>query len=152
MTVYRITSTQYSDDISGAGSKLAGGRWNSPGIAVLYAAQHISLAVLEMLVHVQFKEFSIALDLLHIELPDNATVYELNAKKLKKGWEEDIDYSSFMGDNFIRNNQHLVMRVPSAVIDEEFNYVINPSHADFKKVKIVSKQAFRTDSRLFSIK
>jgi RES domain-containing protein len=151
MIVYRICNTAYDNDISGTGAKLYGGRWNSKGIAMLYTAQHVSLAVLEMLVNNQFKDFSIPLSLLTISIPDNIHANEIKLTKLKNNWNEDISYSKFMGNEFVKSMTNLYLQVPSAVIQEEYNLLINPLHKDFKKVKIIETKAFRTDKRLFSI-
>jgi len=128
-----------------------GGRWNSKGIPLLYTSEHISLAVLEMLVNTQFKDYSISLDLLMIQIPVTASLSEINIKKIKKDWIEDFGYTAFMGDEFIKDKQSLLLKVPSAVITEEHNYLINPLHADFKKIKILETRSFKTDERLFSL-
>ncbi|HSN59874.1 MAG TPA: RES family NAD+ phosphorylase [Ferruginibacter sp.] len=151
MIVYRISNTLYSNDLSGTGAKLMGGRWNSKGIPILYTSEHISLALLEMLVNTQFKDFIIPLDLLNIQVPETASLTEINLNKLKKGWVGDFGYTAFMGDEFIKNKQSLLLKVPSAVIHEEYNYLINPLHADFKKIKITDTRSFKTDERLFTI-
>lgn len=151
MIVYRISNTLYSNDLSGTGAKLMGGRWNSKGIPILYTSEHISLALLEMLVNTEFKDFIIPLDLLNIQVPETASLTEINLNKLKKGWIADFGYTAFIGDEFIKNKQSLVLKVPSAVVHEEFNYLINPLHADFKKIKITDTRSFKTDERLFTI-
>jgi RES domain-containing protein len=151
MTVYRITNSIYSNDISGTGAKLMGSRWNSKGISMLYTTEHISLAVLEMLVHTHFKDYAIELDLLTIQIPSSVLPAEINVKKLKNNWVNDLAYTRFIGDEFIKNKQSLVLKVPSAVIHEEFNCLVNPLQADFKKIKITNIRAFKTDERLFSI-
>jgi len=151
MIVYRISNALYSNDLSGTGAKLNGGRWNSKGIPILYTSEHISLALLEMLVNTQFKDFIIALDLLDIQVPESASLSEISLSKLKKGWVADFGYTAFIGDEFIKNKQSLLLKVPSAVIHEEYNYLINPLHADFKKIKIIETRSFKTDERLFTI-
>ena len=151
MIIYRITNSLYSDDLSGTGAKLFGGRWNSKGTPMLYCAGHISLAVLELLVHSSFKHFTINLDLISIQLPANIEPAEISIKKVKPKWETDQGYTQFIGDEFIRNKQNLLLKVPSAIIQEENNFIINPLHADFKKVKIVETRSFKPDERLFSI-
>ena len=152
MIVYRISNALYSDDISGIGAKLYGARWNTKGTPMLYCSGHISLAILELLVHSQFKNFSIDLDLIIIQLPVNVAAAEISAKKIKANWEKDAGYTQFIGDEFIRNKQDLILKVPSAVIQEESNFLVNPLHPDFKKVKILDTRSFKTDERLFSIK
>jgi RES domain-containing protein len=151
MIVHRICNSLYSDDLSGNGSKLFGGRWNSKGIPMLYVSEHISLAVLEMLVNNQFKDFSIELSLLRISIPDSIEIKEIKLSKLKPKWNEDFSYSKFMGNEFIKSMNNLVLKVPSAVIGEEHNFLINPLHPDFKKIKITEVKQFSTDERLFTI-
>jgi RES domain-containing protein len=151
MIVYRISNAAYSDDISGTGAKLNGARWNSKGIPMLYTSAHISLAVLEMLVNTQFKDYAIELDLIYIRIPDDFIPTEIKLAKIKAGWKEDHDYTKFMGDEFIGQNNSLILQVPSAVIQEEYNYLINPIHPDFKKIKIQKTKSFWPDQRLFSI-
>ncbi len=151
MIVYRIANTAYSNDISGTGAKLLGGRWNSRGVPILYTSGHISLALLEMLVNTQFKDYAIPLDLLSIQFPDSIDLAEVSSKKLKKDWIKDFEYTRFIGDEFLKDRQRLVLKIPSAVIPEEHNFLLNPQHPEFKKVKILETRSFRTDVRLFSI-
>lgn len=151
MIVYRISNSLYSSDLSGTGAKLNGARWNSKGIPMLYTTQFISLALLEMLVHTNFKDYAIDLDLVHIHFPDNIDIKEITLPKLKNNWIDDDDYSRFIGDEFIRSKQSLILKVPSAVVLEENNFLINPLHAEFKKIKISKTKSFRPDKRLFSI-
>ena len=151
MTVFRICNPHYSEDISGTGTKLYGGRWNSKGIAMLYASEHISLSVLEMLVQNRFTDFATDLNLIHLAFADTLSVKEVKNSKLKTDWINDFDYTRFMGDQFIKTGTHAILKVPSAVIKEEHNFIINPSHSDFKKIKITKTVSFSTDKRLFSI-
>ena len=151
MTVHRICGEAHNNDISGTGSKLFGGRWNSKGIPMLYVSENISLSVLEMLVHNNFKDFSIPLSILKILLPETILINDIKISKLKPDWQDDISYTKFIGNEFIKSNINLVLKVPSAVINEENNLLINPLHKDFKKVKITEVKTFRTDKRFFSI-
>lgn len=150
MIVYRISNTQFSDDLSGTGAKLNGARWNSKGIPALYTAQYISLALLEMLVQVHFKDYAVELDLVHIHIPDNAHIQEITITKLKKNWIEDYEYTRFIGDEFIKSKEQLLLKVPSSVVNEENNYLINPLHPDFKRLKIAKKISFHPDKRFFN--
>lgn len=151
MIVYRICNPLYSDDLTGFGAKLFGGRWNSKGIAMLYVSEYISLAVVEMLVHNQFQDFKIELSLLHISFPETFEVKEIKLSKMKPDWKEDFGYTQFMGDQFIQSSSHAILKIPSAIITQEHNYIINPLHTDFKKIKIVETSTLHTDKRLFSI-
>lgn len=148
MIIYRLATERYADDISGTGAKLMGGRWNTPGIPVLYTAENISLAVLEIVVNADRRFIPPAYQLLKLSLPDAVEVSAISKEKLKQGWKDDFEYSQWIGSEFLRQNKHLAIKVPSAVVDEEHNYLFNPNHSDFKKLKIVSKSHFKFDHRL----
>ena len=152
MIVYRITNSLFKDDISGTGAKIKGARWNTPGSSMLYTAQSISLSVLELLVHIGFKDIQNFYHLLAISIPDDTALSEINIVKLKKDWLEDEDYTAFMGTEFLKNNENLILKVPSAIITEEYNFLINPYHPDFKKVKIKKSNPFIFDQRLYTFK
>ncbi len=149
MTVYRISNSLYSNDLTGTGAKNNGARWNSKGIPMLYTGERISLTLLEMLVHTQFKDFAIPLDLVSIQVPETPALREISLSKLKKNWTDDEGYTRFIGDEFIQSKKNLLLKVPSAVVPEEYNYLVNPYHPDFKKIKIQKTTSFRPDKRLF---
>lgn len=150
MIAYRISNLLHKEDLSGTGAKLFGSRWNSVGVPMLYLASSISLAWLEMLVHLQPHDKSTDFALLHIDIPD--TVPQLRLGQLKPYWPEDVDYTQFIGDEFVRSQQNLLMQVPSAIVPEEANCLVNTEHPDFKKIKIITTKIFQFDERLFSIK
>ena len=152
MIVYRITNSLFKDDISGLGAKIKGARWNMPGSCMLYTAQNISLSVLELLVHIGLQDIQNFYHLLALSIPDDAPVSEINIIKLKKDWLEDEDYTAFMGTQFLKNNEKLILKVPSAIITEEYNFLINPYHTDFKKIKIKKSNPFIFDQRLYTFK
>jgi RES domain-containing protein len=149
MTAYRICNLTYRDDISGSGAKLYGSRWNSIGTPMLYLASSVSLAWLEMLVHLQLQDKSTDFSLLYVNIPPGTEIQELQVGKLKQNWQLDAGYTQFIGDAFIRSKQKLILKIPSAVVEEETNYLINPLHPDFKKIEIVKTKIFQFDHRLF---
>jgi len=151
MITYRICNAEFSNDISGTGARLNGSRWNSKGIPLLYTAQYISLAVLEMLVNTNFKDYNIALDLMYINIPAQLPMASIEPKNLKQNWKDDIEYTRFIGDEFIKQKESIILRVPSAVITEEYNYLANPQHPDFKKIRISKTKSFWPDERLFTL-
>jgi RES domain-containing protein len=151
MIVYRISNAAYNNDISGTGAKLMGARWNSKGIPLLYTSQFISLSVLEMLVNTNFKDYAVALDLMYIKFPENQPISVIESSGLKNNWNDDFDYTRYIGDEFINQKKSLILKVPSAVIQEEHNYLANPLHPDFKKIKIIQTKSFWPDERLFKI-
>ncbi len=150
MIIYRIASTNYIQDLTGTGAKLFGSRWNSVGIPMLYTGEHISLCLLEALVHVKHKQFLMQVSIIDIEVPAMDDMNEIKIAKLKKTWREDDTYTKFIGDEFVGSNNALLMKVPSAVVEEEHNFLINPLHADFKKIKIINNRIFKADKRLYS--
>jgi len=149
MTIYRLTTSTYKDDLTGTGARLYGGRWNSPGIPALYTAENISLAVLEILVRADRYTLPQSYVLLKINVPDNAASITIAENKLKKSWENDPALTQWMGDEILKANEVLLLKVPSAVVPEENNYIINTRHKDFKKIKISNSSGFDFDKRLF---
>ncbi|MEE6186784.1 hypothetical protein PIECOFPK_01628 [Mycovorax composti] len=150
MNIYRIAREEYAEDISGYGAFLYGGRWNGKGQYALYCTEHISLAVLEIVVNYNrtLTPMRPKYHLIEIQIPEN-TITEIDHKVLKKDWTQDLDYTQYIGDQFLLSQAALALKVPSAVIPEEHNYLINPQHKDFKKLKIVTNKAYGLDERLF---
>jgi RES domain-containing protein len=145
--VYRFSRPQF-DALSGEGARLFGGRWNTKGKSVVYTSLNISLSLLELLIHsVSYEEIR-ANNLAVIELPDDA-VSEITLVQLKSNWQSDEDYSRYIGDEFLSSQSSLLLKVPSVIIPEEKNILINPKHKDFKKIKIRSAKHFKFDVRLF---
>jgi RES domain-containing protein len=151
MMVYRFSGEQYKDDISGNGAGLFGGRWNSKGNPVLYTSKHISLAVLELLVH--NKNYTSFKDpwLVSIFIPDPILPVVIVAEKLITGWNSKPEYTQWTGDLFLHETGSLMLSVPSSIIPQENNVLINPKHADFKKVRIVDAVLFELDKRLLHL-
>lgn len=149
MIIYRLAVDAFKNDLSGNGAKLFGGRWNSTGISALYTAQHISLAILEILVNMNKNFIPINYHLIKIEIPNDIKGFIVSKEKLKKNWKEDFEYTQFIGSEFFKQNKALYLQVPSAIVDEEFNFVFNPLHPDYKKIKIKAVSKFKFDNRLF---
>ncbi len=150
MIVYRITHSRYRQDLSGEGAALFGARWNSKGTRLLYTSEHISLCALEMLVHVGLPFMGRHFHLLQLHIPDDEACAEIKLAKLKSQWQADISYTAFMGDQFAAGKQALILKVPSAVISDENNYLINPLHPAFRKLRIAHSAEFIFDKRLTS--
>jgi len=148
MIVYRITNETYKNDISGDGASLFGSRWNSKGFRLLYTSQFISLSILESLVHLKKQYIPPTQFLLHIEIPDRNEITEISVARLKKNWHQQFDYTQEIGNQFIKSNQILILKVPSSIVSQENNFLLNPLHTDFKKVKIISSELLELDKRL----
>ncbi|MEO7263489.1 MAG: RES family NAD+ phosphorylase [Ferruginibacter sp.] len=149
MIVYRLASSAYKDDLTGTGAKLYGGRWNSIGFPALYCTQNLSLAVLEILVRTGINILPPEYSVIKLDIPEKVTVQKILNSKLKPGWKTDIESTQWMGTEFLRNAKNAVLEIPSAIVDVEFNFLINPIHTDFKKIKLISAEKFEFDKRLF---
>ena len=151
MIVYRIARKKYARDISGLGAKKVGGRWNFPGMALLYTSGSISLAMLEVAVHLPLEKIPSGFYLIKIKVPDSHLIVKPDMNKLPLNWALSVHapYSQKLGDDFVNDGKYLVLKVPSAVVPDEFNYLINPEHEDFGKVKILEVKELNFDKRLF---
>jgi len=136
MILHRFAHRKYAHDISGTGSKLKGGRWNSVGLAVVYSSERISLSLLEVLANANTLEELQMLQLTEIEVPDNVPLHEIRLSQLKKEWWKDFEYSQWLGSEILKENKALIIKCPSAIIESENNYLINPLHSSFKKINI----------------
>ncbi len=149
MILYRFSPRIFSRDLSGEGARRFGGRWNSKGIPVVYTSSTISLSLLELLIHNSSYDEINTNHLTIIQVPDQ--VVAIDNAQLKKEWIQDEAYTRFIGDEFLRTRSSLLLKVPSAIITEESNILLNPKHRDFKKVQIQSAKVFHFDSRLFKM-
>jgi len=157
MRVWRICRERHAETaFSGEGSRLTSGRWNSEGVAVAYASEHLSLAALELFIHVDREDEPQDLVAIEAELPiEPKTVLKQQSEILKRlglDWRFDLPTTRGMGDKWFSARDSLVMLVPSVVIDVEWNILINPEHPDFSKLSIVQKRPFRFDERMFKRK
>lgn len=153
MHLFRIAKTSYIRDLSGTGAKRYGGRWNHKGVAMLYASQHRSLAILEFLVHASMQALPTDLSFLTLEVPDSSKTPEVDLSDLPSNWR---DYPApfrlaELGSEWIASGNSLLLKVPSVVVPEEWNILINPIHPDFEAMTINSISSFSLDSR-FSVK
>lgn len=152
MRVYRIERKKYlNDTLRGIGASLSNGsRWNSYGTFLVYTAESRALAMLEVSVHLDLSE-DLPTDRLFVEIdiPDDVAISELSEKDLPKDWDEKPPNkrTQFVGDAFVRNQKTAVLKVPSSIVHEEFNFLINPLHSDAKKIKIMAAKPFLFDKR-----
>jgi RES domain-containing protein len=148
LACWRIVQERFSSEaFTGEGARLYGGRWNSPGRAVVYAAGSRALTVLEMLVHLDGPQLLDRYVIYEVEVPESL-VAEVTA--LPRDWRDDpVPRSTqLMGDEWLRSASSAVLRVPSVLIPEEHNYLLNPRHPEFAKIRISGPEKFVFDSRL----
>lgn len=150
MLAWRIAKQAYALDRLGTGARLTGGRWNSPGVAALYAGMTPEIAAMEKLVHTSD---ILPQDLLlsAIELPNDEQLYLRPAvADLPAGWDAlpSSTAAISIGDEFLLAAIHLGLIVPSAIMPEASNVVLNPAHPAFASVTISIVRPFEFDSRL----
>ncbi len=155
MLIYRISKSEFANDLSGTGAGLYGGRWNPKGFNMVYGAESISLASLEYLAHNFHLISTMEITLSIIAVPDDSTIMELKQTDLPENWNTKI--SSFhttqeMGVRFLQQSKSYLLKVPSAIIPLEFNLLLNPSHELHSKTKIIDQiTPFKLDARLLGI-
>ena len=151
MNVYRISQTKYAHDRKGSG---VDGRWNSQGQYIIYTGGSLALSCLEKLVHTPGTSlYSGDFSVVTLYIPDTLPIFELSIAKLTRlnaDWHKVINYpmTQLLGDTWLRKMETAVLKVPSAIIDMEFNYLLNPAHPDFEKIKISNVSKFTFDPRL----
>ncbi|MDO3641650.1 MAG: RES family NAD+ phosphorylase [Mucilaginibacter sp.] len=149
MILYRIARCQYVNDLSGTGARLYGGRWSSIGKPVVYLASSSSLAVLEVLVHLQPLLIPDGYCRMEMKVPDDK-ILSVKTDELPDNWRDISPPQTLtrFGDRFIKEGKYLLLKVPSSIVPSEYNYLLNPAHPEMNKVKLLTREPFDFDSRL----
>lgn len=150
MEVFRLSREQFARPLSGKGAALAGGRWNSVGVELIYTAENRSLAMAEVAVHFTLATLPSDYVMTTIVIPDETAMQEVPIDKLQAGWDAfpHAAFTRTIGDQFVIANTHCILKVPSAVTHGDHNLLINPHHADFKKIRISLVRKFPFDKRI----
>jgi RES domain-containing protein len=136
ITAWRIVKSKHTKRaFDGEGARIAGGRWNKIGTPMIYTADSLALAALETIVHLPDAAL---LKKLFYQIPvriDQELILSLNPNKLPSDWRRipPPDSTQTMGSDWTLNEQSVILKVPSTIIQEEFNYLINPLHPHFNK-------------------
>jgi len=148
--VWRICSRSHQA-FDGAGARRYGGRWNHPGAPVVYTSGALSLAALEYFVHVDPDIAPEHLIAISADIPQSAAIESIAPADLPEGWRRypAPDALQDIGTAWIKKGSMLVLAVPSALIPEEFNYLVNPAHRDFRRIRINKPAPFHYDPRLW---
>ncbi len=143
MILWRIARTPFTD-LSGEGARLFGGRWNSPGISVVYFSDHPALALLEILANLDlpFDLMPQDFELMTFVIPDD--VYVTTISHASTG---AFNFRS-AGDNWAKSNESVLLQVASVLMPEANNYLFNPAHAESEKAILDSKRRLEIDERL----
>lgn len=151
MEVFRLARTAFADTLSGKGAAIKGARWNSVGVELIYTASNRSLAMAEVAVHLSIATMPADYKMLTIYIPDDTPLQKLTMQDLPDNWNAFPHpvITQKIGDHFIAENKFGVLMIPSVVTKGDYNLLINPYHASFANIKIISAESFPFDSRIF---
>lgn len=148
MELYRISQTRYANDLSGEGSRLYGARWNNIGTPCIYTAENRALSLCELFCSSNFETIIPKLSLITYSL-ETDDIFTVEVASLASNWNQikhPIETKEF-GTELILSNKYALIKVPSVVMEEEFNCIVNIFHPDFKSLKIKHIRNFDIDER-----
>jgi len=151
-TAWRIVKkTRENEAFSGEGARRYGGRWNHRGTAVAYVSGSMSLAALELFVHLGPAHKGLRFGAFRVEIPNRVKIDELFDADLPKNWREEPppDVCKRIGTEWVKSTRAAILRVPSVVVTIEHNYMLNLGHPDFKKLKVSKHSNFSFDPRMW---
>lgn len=151
MRVFRLIRRKYGIELSGKGAAISGNRWNSKGTELIYTADSRALAMAEVAVHLSLSILPKDYMMVEINIPESVSVGSLSVEKLPMNWNSfpHLLDTQLVGDEFVSERRACVLKVPSAVVPGDFNFLINPLHPEFPQIEIVGQENFPFDSRLF---
>lgn len=146
MIVFRITTEKWCRNLQASGNTA---RWNTRGNFMIYTAGSRALACLENIVHRSGEMNGKVYKVMLIEIPFNLEIQEIKKTSMHKDWKSLTNYSYCQekGNQWLREGTTAILKVPSVIIEEEFNYLINPQHSQFKKIKLADVEDFSFDIR-----
>jgi len=153
MKIFRLSRKKYSIALSGKGAARFGNRWNSKGTEIIYCAGNRALAMAEVAVHINPAILPGDYLMVEIDVPGTVAIKTFDKSLLPANWNifPHLLSTQKIGDGFIEENKFCILKVPSAVVEGDFNFLINPYHQDFKKIKITNSYDFPFDNRLFGL-
>jgi RES domain-containing protein len=151
MRIWRICRARYAGEaFSGDGARRFGGRWNTPGVPMVYSSSSLALAAIELFVHLEPNQQPDDLVSIAAMLPKGEPALRLELDKLPPGWwSDDFEPVRAVGDKWVRDAASLAIEVPSAALRVEWNVLVNPLHPKIAQLKIEPPQPFHFDARMF---
>jgi RES domain-containing protein len=151
MQIWRLCRAVYAADaFSGEGSRLYGGRWNSPGVPLVYSSTSLALAAIELFVHVEPRFIPRDLVSISAELPQGEPAQRWEIDQLPTSWSSDeLQPIRALGDRWARSKQALAVLVPAVPIRGEWNVLVNPLHPRIGEIKVHESRPFAFDERMF---
>lgn len=152
MRVFRLTKLKYSAALDGKGAAKSGNRWNSKGTEIIYTSASRALAMAEVAVHLTLATLPSGYVMMEIEIPEDLLIKHLDLNDIGDDWKNHPPNTSTQktGDKFIDDFEYCMLKVPSAVVPGDFNYLINPHHKDFNRISLSGITEFPFDIRLFT--
>jgi len=153
ITAWRFAKAKHAGEaFSGEGARRFGGRWNNPGTPIVYAASGISLALLELLAHLEDAGILPFYVLFRADIKDNL-IETLDEANLPKEWRASPAPATVkaLGDLWFKQSRSAVLSVPSAITPSERNYLVNPAHPDFRKIKVMGPIDYEFDPRIIDL-
>ncbi len=149
MQVYHLGTSRFANQLTGEGAKIHGGRWNLIGVPCLYTSESKALSILEYAANVKLEEMPLSLSITVYTLPDKSW-REYAVTDLPTNWQEipAPNNTKEWGSKLLQEARVLALKLPSVLIPSEFNYILNPLHTDFSKVKIKEIHSFAFDTRI----
>jgi len=151
LTLWRLVKQKHAATaFSGEGAAWFGGRWNPMGLPVVYLSETLSLAALELLVHLTLEDRRLLFAAILLEVPEGIAIETLEPAALPANWRDENvpQETQIVGGDWAATKKSALLRVPSVVIPNEHNYLANPHHPDFSHLIIQPPQSFSFDPKL----
>lgn len=148
MEVYRLADARFAD-LSGLGGVYGAARWHHKGQPILYTGQSRSICVLERFVHEDPVDMP-KLKMLTIHIPDSISIERVTDKQLPKGWDSlpESTVSRDFGSEWLQEGRTAVLQLPSAIVRDEYNFLVNPLHSEAQELQLLATTDFYYDARL----
>lgn len=150
LAAWRMTKAKFqAEAFTGEGARLYGGRWNSVGGRMVYTSERVSLAALELLVHLQSSGPLLAYVVIAVTFEDRL-VEIVDPASLPANWRDNPPPAALasVGDSWVASGRSAILRVPSVIVPAESNFLLNPEHPEFRSIQIGPPTPFRLDARL----
>lgn len=151
MEVFRLQRARHGADLSGMGAAMRGARWNSTGTEIIYTSANRALAMSEIAVHFTYATLPADFMMFTIYIPDTISVRVVQISELPATWNSNPPpiTCQTLGNDFVRRNEHCLLKIPSAVVPGDFNVLINPAHREYENIQVLARTPFPFDYRLF---
>jgi RES domain-containing protein len=144
-----VLASEVASAFSGEGARLVGGRWNSPGVSVIYVSERQSTAALEVVVHASPLSAEVKYKAFRLEWPESI-MDTVHSRDLPANWRTSPPPHDTLeiGDRWAREKRSAVLAAPSAISPDDRNFLLNPEHPDFRRIRIAAPIDYEFDARL----